>query len=94
MVIWTSAYIRSQLTASLRMPNASPTIPRLRGGRRRGSGTRYHVSRGLERSRADRSSPADLVAGDAVGLVAPANATFESVDLQVAKESLGRSASR
>src|SRR5438093_13196994 len=33
--------------------------------------------------------PKRLAAGDAVGLVAPANATFQSLELQIAKESLG-----
>ncbi len=32
--------------------------------------------------------PKRLAAGDAVGLVAPANATFQSLELQIAKESL------
>ena len=32
--------------------------------------------------------PRRLAAGDAVGLVAPANATFQSLELQIAKESL------
>src|SRR5229473_367051 len=32
--------------------------------------------------------PKRLTAGDSVMLVAPANATFESLDLQIAKESL------
>ena len=39
-------------------------------------------------ARAAATKPARLKAGDTVGLVAPANATFNSVDLDIARESL------
>jgi muramoyltetrapeptide carboxypeptidase len=45
----------------------------------------------VPRLAADRQAvvkPKRLAAGDAVGLVAPANATFQSLELQIAKESL------
>lgn len=45
-------------------------------------------TRGLAASQSRALTPARLKAGDTVGLVAPANATFNTVELDIARESL------
>jgi muramoyltetrapeptide carboxypeptidase len=67
---------RDFLTAAVAAPVAAATLT--------------HLNRGAARAQERRPAlrPARLKAGDSVGLVAPANATFNSIDLDIARESL------
>src|SRR5688572_1924321 len=67
---------RDFLTAAIAAPAAAAAHAHLKGG----------PAWAQEHRQALR--PARLKAGDTVGLVAPANATFNSIDLDIARESL------